>query len=57
MIKPKRQWADSYGPKWYLYKDGTPPRNDDNNYIWTGRQWEKSDDFTDRYYDDEGYPI
>lgn len=29
----KRQWADKYGSRWYLHKDGRPPHDDDNDYV------------------------
>jgi hypothetical protein len=45
--KRRRQWADQYGSRWYLYRDGTPPRDDDQDYRWTGFRWELID------YDDE----
>lgn len=37
--KRTRQWGDRYGSHWYLHYDGTPPRDDDNDYVWTGTQW------------------
>jgi hypothetical protein len=46
-MKPARQWSDGYGPKWYLHRDGTPPRDDDRDYIWDREfhQWVPLDDF------------
>ena len=31
-----------YGPRWYLYKDGRPPLDDDRDYAWNpaSRCWE-----------------
>jgi len=40
-IKAKRQWADQYGSQWYKHYDGTPPHDDDNDYVWTGAYWER----------------
>lgn len=34
-----RQWADQYGARWYLHRDGTPPRDDDRDYVWRDGQW------------------
>lgn len=45
--KPQRQWADKYGPQWYLHKDGRPPLDDDNSYYWTGHHWARDFDFDD----------
>jgi len=44
-MEPKRQWADQYGSKWYLHKDGTPPRDDDHDYFWHRdlQQWVRAD--------------
>ncbi len=33
------QYDHRYGIRWYLYKDGRPPLNDDNDYVWTAFQW------------------
>lgn len=41
--KPARQWADQYGPRWYLHYDGRPPFDDDQDYRWNGFQWEVID--------------
>jgi hypothetical protein len=43
----KRQWADRYGARWYLHYDGTPPHDDDTDYVWTGFQWVPMDDLAD----------
>ncbi len=42
--KKNRQWADSYGSRWYLYRDGKPPLDDDDDYRWNGTQWVREDD-------------
>lgn len=44
----QRQWADHYGPEWYKHKDGTPPRDDDETYVWRHGQWVNV-----RLYEDE----
>jgi hypothetical protein len=41
--KPRR-WADQYGALWYLHRDGTPPHDDDQDYVWTGVQWAVADE-------------
>lgn len=35
-----------YGPRWYLHKDGRPPEDDDNTYVWNkaGQFWQLYDD-------------
>ena len=38
-VMSNRQWADQYGPQWYLHRDGTPPHDSDDDYYWTGVQW------------------
>ena len=38
------QWADGYGSRWYLHRDGRPPSDDDNDYCWNGVQWARLDD-------------
>jgi hypothetical protein len=49
-----RQWADGYGARWYLHRDGTPPRDDDNDYYWTGVQWALLFDEDEDEKDDSG---
>lgn len=36
-----------YGPRWYLHRDGRPPADDDNSYVWTGTQWAIDDEYDD----------
>lgn len=43
----RRQWADGYGSRWYLHRDGRPPHDDDNDYVWRGSQWVRMDDEED----------
>lgn len=28
-----------YGTNWYKYRNGMPPEDDDNDYEWSGSQW------------------
>lgn len=47
--KLRRQWADQYGSRWYLHHDGTPPHDDDHDYIWHKqlRRWVRADMYED----------
>lgn len=47
-----RQWSDKYGARWYLYRDGIPPQDDDNSYVWTGSQWSIDYDYEDEIDED-----
>lgn len=49
--KIKRQWADKYGSRWYLHRDGKPPHDDDNSYRWHNGQW--TTDFEDEFKDED----
>ena len=31
--------SSRYGAQWYKHKDGVPPEDDDNDYLWNGFQW------------------
>ncbi len=39
----KQQWADKYGSRWYLHRDGRPPHDDEDDYRWNGFRWVKED--------------
>lgn len=49
----KRQWADQYGARWYLHRDGTPPHDDDTDYVWKHGQWVP----LDLYEDEDDYDL
>jgi hypothetical protein len=44
MAERKRQWADQYGARWYLHRDGRPPHDDDDDYVWKHNQWTRVDE-------------
>lgn len=38
------QYDPKYGTRWYLYKDGRPPENDNSDYTWNGFQWVRDEE-------------
>jgi hypothetical protein len=52
MSREPRRWADQYGARWYLHRDGTPPHDDEESYVWTGSQWALADDYYESHDND-----
>jgi hypothetical protein len=50
-----RQWADGYGPRWYLHRDGKPPHDDDGDYAWRYGQWVPANDEDEDDLDLDGF--